>query len=406
MFCKSLKLALCISLIGAGASYASADKIEAISDSDAQKMCTEATNWTPVLIQACFAPRPFAGSENEWHLTYDLQLQNISKHPATIKRIEVLGRKGNGEWKAIKIIEGAELQSHMHTILKENKKNVLPGAQNAFAFVNLNFADRADIPDTLKHRLMLNTIDLMGVPSLYDYKGAQIKVESEAPVRISPPLRGGKWVACGGYAGLTGHRTANFPVDNGMHAAQTFAIDWVRIDEKGYSVSDTKTCEGNACYDQPIYAVADGVVIGCNTRFPNQVPYKPTGRDRMLWAGGNSVVIKMDNGYYAFYAHMKPGSTKVKAGDRVVRGQQIGNVGNSGNSTGPHLHMHVTRDPGILQADGVPYVFDEFEVVGEVDMDNFFENDSKAKVQTVSESKYKGEHRDQLPHEGHVVIFK
>ena len=39
-------------------------------------------------------------------------------------------------------------------------------------------------------------------------------------------------------------------------------------------------------------------------------------------------------------------------------------------------------------------------------MDNFFENDSKAKVQTVSESKYKGEHRDQLPREGHVVIFK
>lgn len=406
MFLKSLRLALCISVIGVSASYASVQKVETVSDGDAEQMCTEATNWTPVLLQACFAPRAFAGSENQWHLTYDMQLQNISKNPAKVIKIEVLGRKGNGEWKAIKSIEGAELQSHMRTIGKDNKNNVLPGAQNAFVFVNLSFVDAADVPDTLMHRLVLNTADLMDVPSNYDYKGAEIKVESDAPVRISSPLRGGKWVACGGYAGLTGHRTANFPVDNGMHAAQTFAIDWVRVDEKGFSVSDTKTCEGNACYDQPIYAVADGVVVGCNTRFPNQVPFKPAGKDRMSWAGGNSVVIKMDNGYYAFYAHMKPGSTRVKAGDKVTRGQEIGNVGNSGNSTGPHLHMHVTRNPGILQADGVPYVIDEFEVVGEVDMDKFFENDSKAKVQTIGESKYKGGHKDQLPREGHVVVFK
>jgi murein DD-endopeptidase MepM/ murein hydrolase activator NlpD len=51
----------------------------------------------------------------------------------------------------------------------------------------------------------------------------------------------------------------------------------------------------------------------------------------------------------------------VKAGERVTRGQVIGLVGNSGNSTAPHLHFHVS-DGGSFVSDGVPYEIDSFEV--------------------------------------------
>ena len=58
--------------------------------------------------------------------------------------------------------------------------------------------------------------------------------------------------------------------------------------------------------------------------------------------GGNHVIIDIGGGHYAFYAHLKPGGIRVKLGDKVKRGQVIGLVGNTGNSTEPHLHFHIS----------------------------------------------------------------
>ena len=53
----------------------------------------------------------------------------------------------------------------------------------------------------------------------------------------------------------------------------------------------------------------------------------------------------------------------VKLGDRVKRGQQIGLLGNSGNSTAPHLHFHVTNGNSPLGSEGLPFVFEKFELL-------------------------------------------
>ena len=81
-------------------------------------------------------------------------------------------------------------------------------------------------------------------------------------------------------------------------------------------------------------------------------------------ADGNHVILDLGEGRYAFYAHLKPGSVAVAAGERVPRGQLIGELGNSGSSTGPHLHFHVMDAPSALVADGLPYVFDRFALTG------------------------------------------
>jgi murein DD-endopeptidase MepM/ murein hydrolase activator NlpD len=80
--------------------------------------------------------------------------------------------------------------------------------------------------------------------------------------------------------------------------------------------------------------------------------------------GGNHVIIDIGGGYYAFYAHLRPGSIRVKVGDRVKRGQVVGLVGNSGNSTEPHLHFHVSDANSPLGSEGVPYRLDSFELAG------------------------------------------
>ena len=55
--------------------------------------------------------------------------------------------------------------------------------------------------------------------------------------------------------------------------------------------------------------------------------------------GGNLVVLDLGNDLYAFYAHLQPDSIRVKAGDKVQKGQVLGLVGNSGNGNAPHLHF-------------------------------------------------------------------
>ena len=81
----------------------------------------------------------------------------------------------------------------------------------------------------------------------------------------------------------------------------------------------------------PIYAVADGYVVTST---------------RLNGSYGNYIIIAHYNGLYTLYAHGQDGSRKVSAGQTVKQGQQIMNVGSTGNSTGPHLHFEVRTSPG------------------------------------------------------------
>jgi murein DD-endopeptidase MepM/ murein hydrolase activator NlpD len=78
---------------------------------------------------------------------------------------------------------------------------------------------------------------------------------------------------------------------------------------------------------------------------------------------GNFVVIDLGQGQFAYYAHLQPGSLRVKVGQRLKRGEVIALVGNSGSSFEPHLHFEVTTSPLAMRGEGLPYVIDDFTVV-------------------------------------------
>lgn len=67
------------------------------------------------------------------------------------------------------------------------------------------------------------------------------------------------------------------------------------------------------------------------------------------------MVLRLSRNRYAFYEHLRPGSIPVRAGDRVRAGQAIGAVGFTGDTTGPHLHMHVADCASPLACEGLPF---------------------------------------------------
>ena len=75
-------------------------------------------------------------------------------------------------------------------------------------------------------------------------------------------------------------------------------------------------------------------------------------------------MLDLGGGRFAFYAHLQPGSLRVKTGDKVRGGQVLGLVGNSGNSTEPHLHFHISDGNSPLGSEGLPYALPSFEVQG------------------------------------------
>jgi hypothetical protein len=210
----------------------------------------------------------------------------------------------------------------------------------------------------------------------HDIVPAPLPVSDESPIVVAPPLRG-VWMAGDSVnnGADAAHRKAILIIDGRPWLAQRYAIDWVQIQKVDGALTTWKGPEDKNdsyfCYDQPIYSVAAGKVVGMADGLSENVPHSgkyayPIGFDN---AGGNHVVVEIAPHRYVLYAHMRPGTVRVKTGDDVRVGDVLGHVGNTGSSTEPHLHMHIDDQPSFLAGNGVPYEFTAFDASGPVEAD-------------------------------------
>jgi murein DD-endopeptidase MepM/ murein hydrolase activator NlpD len=119
--------------------------------------------------------------------------------------------------------------------------------------------------------------------------------------------------------------------------------------------------------------VADGTVVEVYSELNNQVPGNlPDPKTITLQnVDGNHIVLDLWHGKYGFYAHLQKDSLLVKKGDRVKRGQALALLGNTGNTSAPHLHFHLMDGPSVLGSSGLPYVIDQFSVRGQLAAEQF-----------------------------------
>ena len=146
----------------------------------------------------------------------------------------------------------------------------------------------------------------------------------ESDVAFRLPFDGVWFVLMGGDTALDNQHV--------VAADQRHAYDIVLWKEGGAFTGDIAVNENYWAYGQRLLAPAAGTVVTAIDGLPDQIP--PVGSD-LANPAGNHVVIEVADGEYLLIAHMQPGSLTVAAGDVVESGQQIGLVGNSGNTSGP-----------------------------------------------------------------------
>lgn len=151
---------------------------------------------------------------------------------------------------------------------------------------------------------------------------------------------------------------------------QRFAYDILSVDRDGrLFIGDNKQLTSWVGYGKPIFSPFAGEVVSAVDGWKELVPMTDPGKDAeaLQNPSGNHVVIKLDDGNFAFLAHMKKGSVeKSLLGKRIEVGTVVGELGNSGNTTMPHLHVHVATTPEHYGANsvGVPLAFSGYQRLG------------------------------------------
>jgi hypothetical protein len=148
-------------------------------------------------------------------------------------------------------------------------------------------------------------------------------------------------------------------VKQNYHAAypdQRFAYDILNLRNGTSHTGEGKENSDYFCFEKPIVSPGAGVVVEAVDGIPDNVP----GKMNPAQPCGNHLVIDLGEKEYLFLAHFKNGSLKVKAGDHVQPGQPLGLCGNSGNSSEPHLHVHLQTTPNFGAGKGLPLQFQHY----------------------------------------------
>lgn len=301
-------------------------------------------------------------------LCYELYIVNMSGTPAELNRVQVLGADGITvlQDKTGKNLAAALTHSIEEKSAAKNAGAIAAGEQIVFyAWVEIPAGSAA--PASIRHAL---TMRQKGGENL-QIVTREIAVKQVA-LNIQSPLRGSNWLAANGPSNTSGHRRTFFPLDGNTEVPQRYAIDWVMVDKGGKTFSgDRNKNESYFCYGRKVHAVANGVVTEVKDGIPQNVPGANSRAVPITLEtiAGNYVMLDIGIGVYALYAHLQPGF-HLKLGDHVEAGQVLGLLGNSGNSTEPHLHFHLIDHNSPLGGEGLPFSFGIYHLLAQETTEN------------------------------------
>jgi Peptidase family M23 len=347
--------AACLLAAIAGVSLANADHAASTS--------------TALQVTAVGPPQRVHGSDGREHIDYTLVITNAFTAEATLTSLVV---RGGG--KELLALGGDALAAFTRPLASEEPTTSIPKASAVAIFVDIVLPRSAGrrVPKRLHHRISYTLpadAPIEAVIGSRTVRGPELRVDRRLPIEIAPPLRGGGWLNANGCCDPSvNHRSTMLSANGTLVAPETFAVDYIRlVDGRQYADDGTQNADWYG-YGATIHAVAGGRVVWAVDDRPDVPPFLSVDDNPTVTKpsefGGNGVVVKIRPGVFAHYYHLQPGSVRVEDGHRVRTGQKLGLFGNSGNSTGAHLHFGITDGRHPLTSTSLPFEIDRFRLEG------------------------------------------
>lgn len=292
-------------------------------------------------------------------LVYELQITSYAQDALALQRIEVI----DDQHRALLDLSGSTLTEAIGRADRakgDERARIAPGMT---AVVYLSVPVVGTGATHLTHRVVYADVNAQE----FTIEGGALTSRPSAPKVLNPPLRGGPWVAIYDARWERGHRRVIYATHGQAKIPGRFAIDWILVGPHGgFASGKGETPAQWYGYGADVLAVADATVatVGEGVAEPATLKEGTARKVPLEDAAGNYVALDLGDGRYAFYEHLKPGSITVKPGQRVRPGEVIGKLGFTGESTGPHLHFHVSDANAPLDAEGLPYALSSWRVVG------------------------------------------
>ncbi len=322
---------------------------------------------SPLGFYIANAPNPVLGGDGRMHLAYEIKIANQTDLEVTLESVQATanGKPIGRLYSSTTLLDALRIDGADPGI----GSTFGPG-QGATLFMDVAYPAKRKQPPKLRHAIGLSfqPVGSPDPPTALSFTGVKTAVGTEPAIEVAPPLRGERWLVGNGCCDkVNPHRAATLAINGTIDVPERFAIDFVQLTPANALV-DGPYADVNSFpyFGDKIHAAAPGKVVKTQDGLPEQVPGALPAGATVQTAGGNYVVVKIDSGHFAFYAHMQPGSLRVKIGDRVRTGQVLGLLGNTGNTDGPHLHFHIMDGASPLQSNGLPFTFTQYRGQGMV----------------------------------------
>ncbi len=360
---------LCLLIVFIGIKYSSAQSKPQASNPDTGKVSVRISPVHPLIEKDIYG----------YYMNFDITIKNQTSHTIELSSIEasIMDDKGKLALRKFMNNEGSApgIDLLVYTVIKPgetvnifNPFHTFPlditiaGLKYGFYF---DHADNQQQKDLNKRRLPVDYDESVVsniTPRVYIAKNDYYL-----------PLKG-KIIVWDGHDFYSHNRrsaseTASSKIAQITANSSRYAYDLMSVDEKGsmYGGSPYKK-ENWYSFGKPVYVPLEGVVVATQNDIPDNDFDGKTVKSPKLdpkadpEGMGNFVIIQHANGEYSMMLHLETGSVRVRPGQAVRAGDEIGEVGFSGTVVYPHLHYSVTNGTKELAAEGLPNYFNNYKL--------------------------------------------